>query len=186
MAVERRGLWLGGILVVAIVAAIVVRSMGTGETPQRRATPRPRAAERLTEAVDPETPAAVNLQALKHERGVPADEGRNPFRFRPKVLAPPPPMPQTVRPTNQTAGPMVSSGPPQPPPIPLKFIGIVQKLDGTKIAVLSDGQRPYHGVEGQEIDGQYKILKIGLESIEISYLDGRGRQTLRLDGTAKN
>ena len=74
------------------------------------------------------------------------------------------------------------SGPPPPPPIPLKFIGLVEKADGTRIAVLSDGRRPYHGVEGQELEGQYRILKIGAESLEIAYLDGRGRQTIRLSG----
>ncbi len=187
MAVDRRGLWLGGILIVAIVAAIVVRSMDDTATTSARpgATPRPRAAERTADAAGAagaETPAAVNLQALAHARGEPADQGRNPFRFRPKVLPPPPPMSQVERPTNQTGGLVVPAGPPPPPPIALKFIGIVQKVDGTRIAVLSDGRRPIHGVEGQEIEGQYRILKIGVESIELVYLDGRGRQTIRLTG----
>jgi hypothetical protein len=31
--------------------------------------------------------------------------------------------------------------------------------------------------------GQYRILRIGAESIEMSYLDGRGRQTIRLTGS---
>ena len=78
--------------------------------------------------------------------------------------------------------PVVPPGPPPPPPITLKFIGIVQKADGTRIAVLSDGKRPYYGTDGQEIEGQYRILKIGQESIEIAYIDGRGRQTIRLSG----
>ena len=78
--------------------------------------------------------------------------------------------------------PIVPAGPPPPPPITLKFIGIVKKADGTRIAVLSDGKRPIYGVEGQEIEGRYRILKIGLESIEMSYIDGRGRQTIRLNG----
>lgn len=78
--------------------------------------------------------------------------------------------------------PMVPTGPPPPPPIPLKFIGVVEKADGTRIAVLSDGRGPVHGVEGQEIAGQYKIVRIGEESIEIAYIDGRGRQTIRLTG----
>ena len=39
-----------------------------------------------------------------------------------------------------------------------------------------------HGKEGDIIDGRYRILKIGTESIEMAYLDGRGRQTIRLTG----
>jgi hypothetical protein len=64
----------------------------------------------------------------------------------------------------------------------LKFIGVVETAEGTKIAVLSDGKRPIHGREGEEIEGRYKILKIGVESLEIAYIDGRGRQTIRLTG----
>ena len=39
-----------------------------------------------------------------------------------------------------------------------------------------------HGAEGAIIDGRFRILSIGAESIEIAYADGRGRQTLRLSG----
>jgi hypothetical protein len=76
------------------------------------------------------------------------------------------------------------SGPPPPPPIPLKFIGVVEKGEGLKWAVLSvgDGRGPLHGKEGDIIDGRYRILKIGTESIDMAYLDGRGRQTIRLTG----
>jgi len=50
--------------------------------------------------------------------------------------------------------------------------------------VLSDGRGgiPMYGKEGDIIDGRYRILKIGVESIEMAYLDGRGRQTIRLSG----
>ena len=59
---------------------------------------------------------------------------------------------------------------------------MVEKSDGTRIAVLSDGKRPISGKEGEEIEGRYKILKIGNESLEIAYIDGRGRTQLRLSG----
>ena len=38
-------------------------------------------------------------------------------------------------------------------------------------------QRAHSGARGQEIEGRYKILKIGNESIEMAYIDGRGRRT---------
>jgi hypothetical protein len=40
----------------------------------------------------------------------------------------------------------------------------------------------YHGREGDIIEGRYRILKIGIESIEMAEVDGRGRQTIRLSG----
>jgi hypothetical protein len=39
-----------------------------------------------------------------------------------------------------------------------------------------------YGKEGDIIDGRYRIVRIGAESIELTYLDGRGRQTIRLSG----
>jgi hypothetical protein len=39
-----------------------------------------------------------------------------------------------------------------------------------------------NGKEGDIIDGRYRLLKIGVESADLSYVDGRGRQTIRLSG----
>ena len=70
-------------------------------------------------------------------------------------------------------------------PIALKFIGIWEMAEQRKkIAILSDGKGgvPIYGGEGETVEGRYRILKIGAESIEMSHLDGRGRQTIRLSG----
>jgi hypothetical protein len=39
-----------------------------------------------------------------------------------------------------------------------------------------------NGREGDIIDGRYRLLKIGVESADLAYMDGRGRQTIRLSG----
>jgi hypothetical protein len=68
------------------------------------------------------------------------------------------------------------------PPITLKFIGVIGSPT-LKLAVLSDGRgTPFFGKEGEVVEGRYRILKIGVESIDIAYADGRGRQTIRLTG----
>ncbi len=132
-------------------------------------------------------PAEVNLDALKVDRPEPADSDRNPFRFKPRPPPPPPP-PPTAKLPNKTAPAMpVDAGPiepPPPPPIPLKYIGLVNQDDPKvgRIAVLSDSRGVYHGREGDVIEGRYRILKIGVESIDLAYLDGRGRQTIRQTG----
>ena len=93
------------------------------------------------------------------------------------------PQPSVAMPPPQ---PVVPSGPPPPPPLPpiaLKFIGLLETGNTQRIAVLSDGRgAPLYGKEGDTVLGQYKILHIGVESIEMAYLDGRGRQTIRLSG----
>ena len=162
----------------------------------------PRAAARTPAARPPAAGAAtaaptVQLAALKAERAVPAEGGRNPFRFeRPTpVAAPPPPAPLPQRmpapvaepPATATpAGDAPTQAPARAPaaPITLKFIGLVQRGDGVSLAVLSpgEGKGPLYGREGDIIEGRYRIIRIGSESLEIEYADGRGRQTLKLSG----
>ena len=122
----------------------------------------------------------VHLRALAGERPKPGTSERNLFRFKPKPAPPPPP--------SMPAAPVVPvapevSGPPPPPPINLKFIGIIERSGRPKVAVLTDGiGSPILAEEGKSVAGRYRILRIGVESIELSYLDGRGRQTIRLTG----
>jgi hypothetical protein len=51
------------------------------------------------------------------------------------------------------------------------------------VAIYSDGRglQP-RGREGDIILGQYRIVHIGVESVVLEYLDGRGRQTIPLRG----
>ena len=51
-----------------------------------------------------------------------------------------------------------------------------------KVAVLSDGKFVYYGREGDIIEGRYRVVRIGEESVQMEYVDGRGRQTIRLSG----
>jgi hypothetical protein len=124
----------------------------------------------------------VHLEALDAERPKPDAARRNLFRFKPKPPPPPPPAPPVTRPADTVP---VPTGPPAPPPITLKFIGIFDAGQSKKVvAILSDGRgSPVYGREGETVLGQYRILRIGTESIEMSYLDGRGRQTIRLSGS---
>lgn len=138
-----------------------------------RATPGGRTAPSVT-APD------VQLQALQEQRPQPQPE-RNLFRFKPKA---PPPAPRAAAPPPVVA---VPSGPPPPPtlaPIAMRFIGLVEAPEhAQKIAILSDGRGIYQGREGDIIEGRYRIMRIGVESVEMAYLDGRGRQTIRLSGS---
>ncbi len=112
---------------------------------------------------------------------------RNPFRFGvppppPVVYHPPPPPPPPPPPAP------VPTGPPPKPRIPLKFEGVVERKGYGKMAVLvyADGagkEGVMQGREGDVIDGQYRIVKIGLNSITMEYLDGTGQQVIALSGT---
>ncbi len=125
----------------------------------------------------------VDLGALQAERPQPAEAARDPFRFRPKpspTVSQSGPSRQAALPPPPPPGPVE---PPPPPRIPLKFIGILESKTTGLIAILSDGRTaPMSGKQGDVIDGRYRIERIGVESIDLSYVDGRGRQTIRFTG----
>jgi hypothetical protein len=126
----------------------------------------------------------VRLEKLKEPPPAPDDMQRNPFRFEAKPLpqpaAPPPMFPGGRRGMAPRPQPDVPQG---PPPIPLKFIGRLESPSAGVVALFSDGHglRP-RGHEGDIILGQYRIVHIGVESVVLEYLDGRGRQTIPLTG----
>jgi len=168
-----------------VVLSVVVWMMYGPKTADAIAAPsKEKSAKRGQVASGPRGAAPdVRLEQLEAERIKPDDGPRNPFRFKPKP-PPPPPVQPAQRPVAAAAP--VPSGPPPPappPPITLKFIGKMEPKGQPKIALLSDGQgHTISGREGDAIEGRYRILRIGVESIEMAYLDGRGRQTIRLGG----
>jgi len=184
MATDRRKqLLLAGVLIV-LVAVVYRAFVATSTTPAPTSNGGRTSAAPARPSSTP-TPVApdVHLQSLNDQHPKPGEAERNLFQFKPKAPPPPPPsrgaVPQTPAPPPVAAPP---PGPPPPPPITLKFISILEQ-GGHKYAVLSDGLGPpMFGVEGGTVAGRYRILRIGVESIEMSYLDGRGRQTIRLTG----
>jgi hypothetical protein len=67
----------------------------------------------------------------------------------------------------------------------VKFIGVLDRADGSRLALFSDcsaGRHQSYAREGGTVDGRYKLVKIGRESVIIEHLDGRGRTTLAAGG----
>ena len=182
------------LLGLAIVAFVAMKLMGsatpTAPASNPRAAPPPAVLQDKTDA-----PAAtrrvdsseldVHLEVLEAARPGATEIARNPFRFRPPPAPPPPPV------SSKPAGPApppVPAGPPPPPPPPpitVKFIGVFDLADGSKIANFTDcsvGRRQSQAREGGVVDGRYRLVKIGKESVIIEHLDGRGRTTLAQGG----
>jgi hypothetical protein len=190
MAVERRQLLMGGaVVVVLVIAATLLRQASpVPATPaQVRAQPaRAKSAHAAADAQAPGPVAPVKLNELTDDRQPPGEAKRNPFKFAPKPAPAPPPQPRTTLPP-QPPGESAKPVPPPErtvPPIPLKLIGILERANGVKWAVLSDGKAatPFYGKDGDIVDGRWQIVKIGTESIEMTYADGKGRTVIRLTG----
>ena len=187
---RRNGRLIALLAVLVVLTALAIYQWRSSS--ETRGAPAARAAGAARRSPGPALSAvpAVRLDALQAARRQPAPGAadRNPFQFQAKPLPPPPPslMPKPGEPGSaiDAAGNPVPPPPPPPPPIPLKFIGIVQ-APSQKLAVLSENSTRdvFYGREGDIIDGRYRIVRIGVESIEMAYVDGRGRQTIRLTGS---
>ncbi len=169
-------------VLLVVLAAVVIyqlRNFGASGGPGRPAQARPEssrtAAARDRAAAVPD----VRLLALKALASAPEPSiGRNPFREKPP--APPAPLAGAAA-ADSVVGPQPPPQPPPPPPITLKLVAIVRG-SGLPIAALTDGRDVFYGREGEVIEGRYRILKINVESIDISYVDGRGQRRIGLTG----
>jgi hypothetical protein len=198
MADRRRKQVVSLVALLALLAAVLtwqfwppatVTPSGAAASVRTAATPagaRSRSAGNGAAVVGP--PPHVNLEALDARPAVPGPAERDPFRMRAVVPPPTPAVAPAAAPAPSApgvGGPAGPAAPPPPPPISFKFIGTVvpSSSPAGKIAVLSDGKYVYYGREGDIIEGRYRLVKIGEESLQIEYVDGRGRQTLRLSGS---
>jgi hypothetical protein len=182
MAPERRSraVVLTALLVVLALVAMYQwwpRPSANGGATSNERAPRQASARRGQSGV--EAPV-VHLPALEDQRPKPQAGERNLFRFRVKTapapapstgVAPPPAPPPTATGTGIA-------------PITLRFIGIIDRGGGQpKIAALVDPTgHAINCLEGGDCDGRYHIWRVGAESVDISYLDGTGRRTIRLGG----
>ena len=175
--------WLLALLGVAVVALLMTRVL-THWSPSPDAPPpssRTSAQARNSQPLDPAV-LDIRLEALEAPRPDQGNMERNPFRFRPRAApAPPPDAYRPAAPAN--SGPPPPPGPPPAPPIPWKLMGFLELKPGVRVAALSDCRGgTWSAKEGEIVDGQYRIVRLGIESVVIEYINGKGRQTLRLEG----
>jgi len=189
--------WLVGLLLITATVYVVMRifsgptaAPGVPTTPGR--TPQGRVA--ANGHVEPKD-LDVRVETLKEQPPPLEPPKRNIFRFEP--TAPPPPPPGSFPSKPVPAEPVVVPPPPGPPPGPppirdtVKFIGVVETARG-KIGAFSIWDplaRECRGVptaarEGEVIDGRYRVVRLGIESATLTYLDGKGQDTLPINGQA--
>jgi hypothetical protein len=179
-----RQLLLLGALGVALAVVVMARR---ADSPAGTSPGRSNGRSATTTAPATETPVAdlkLKLELLKTDSSELGPPTRNPFQFKAKAAAPSAPSQQASAspPPVVVAPPPLPQGPPPPPPIALKYIGVLETAQG-RVAIFRDsGGDIANGREGDIIDGRYRLLKIGVESADLAYVDGRGRQTIRLSG----
>jgi hypothetical protein len=175
---RRRTFALLGLLVVAL--AIYLWRSSAGPAAQTAQTSNTRAAVQVPVMTPATMPQPLALDKLEPVPEEPA-KGRNLFRFGERPAPPPPPRPVGPPPTPPPPPKPVDMG---PPPITLVLTGLVTGGDGRPVAQLKDPKTGalFMGNEGMILDGQYKILKIGVTTVIVAYVDGKGQRTIPLGG----
>ena len=178
-------LTLGAGFAVLVAAGCADVSLDGG----RAATPADGGPGPPVEAAQVASMPSVWLDGLRAGRPETDAGGRDPFRFgavgRPGVEDAPVALPGGA-PLTSEPGRSAGSGPDgarSEAGMALRFIGTLEGGRVGRVAVLSDGSFVYHGRSGEIVDGRYRILRIGVESIELEVLDGGRRQTIRLTGS---
>jgi hypothetical protein len=174
---RRQQVVLGALLVVLAIVIYWQLRPQTAVPASPPSNPRAARTEAGRAAAGGEVPD-VQLEALQQERPKGGQATRNIFRFKPAAPPPRPAAPQNPPPRFGTPPPLppVAGG---VPPIPLQLIGIVEDDKG-KLAALTDDKGVYAAREGTSVEGRYRVVSIGDESVVVEHIDGRGRQTIPL------
>ncbi|MCU1261578.1 MAG: hypothetical protein JWO80_4463 [Bryobacterales bacterium] len=124
----------------------------------------------------------AKVQSVSLEGG-----SRNLFQFG--AVAPPPaagPLPKERKIAINNPAPVVAppSGPPPPPPppaIPLKYYGYSNARGETrKKAFFLNGEEIVVAWEGETIDHRYKVVHVGVNSVDVEDVQFKNKQTLPL------
>jgi hypothetical protein len=126
----------------------------------------------------------IGLERLDSERGVTELGQRDLFAFGPPpTLAARPPTPPPARPaTVPTPRPAAVAAAPAAAPLQVSYIGKVEG-QGARVAVLlRDDKEVLTGREGDLVANRLRIVKIGLESIDVQEVGSDRVRRLPLEG----
>jgi hypothetical protein len=140
-------------------------------------------AARAAAAIDPVAlPQPLKLATLEAVSEA-SDVGRNPFSFGTRPAPPPPPMPAPM--ATLPLPPPPPPVPQGPPPIGIRLTGmLVDPRSGRTMVTLRDPATGtlFQAFEGDIVDGRYRVVAIGVESVVVSYVDGTGTRKISLGG----
>lgn len=104
---------------------------------------------------------------------------RNLFRY--ETAPPPPPPKKTPAQIKEEQQRIAKTPPPPPPPIDLKYYGFsTDKAANTKKVFLTNGQDIFIVGEGEIFANRYRVIRIGVNSVEVEDMRTKSRQQLPL------
>jgi hypothetical protein len=180
--VKERRRWIVPGLAVAAVASVgwvVLRDTGPA-APSASAAATPKGGGRR----EPELPR-IDLARLDRPRPSSGIGRRDLFDFAaPPPTPPPPPPPRSAAPAEvETPPPVTVPTPPPLAPINIKYIGAFEGKKGLKVAVLmTDRREVLTGQAGEVVANRYRIVRIGLESVDVQEVGSEQVRRIPLKG----
>ena len=179
--VKDRRRWIAPGLAVAAAALVgfmVLRNPAPAVAPAASAAEAPKGPGRR----DPELPR-IDLARLDRPRPASGIGRRDLFDFATPPPTPPPPMP-SAPPMVETPPPVTAPTPPPLSPLNIKYIGAFEGKKGLKVAVLmTDRKEVLTGQVGEVVANRYRIVRIGLESVDVQEVGSEQVRRIPLKGT---
>ena len=179
--VKDRRRWIAPGLAVAAAAFVgfmVLRNPAPAVAPAASAAEAPKVPGRR----DPELPR-IDLARLDRPRPASGIGRRDLFDFATPPPTPPPPMP-SAPPMVETPPPVTAPTPPPLSPLNIKYIGAFEGKKGLKVAVLmTDRKEVLTGQAGEVVANRYRIVRIGLESVDVQEVGSEQVRRIPLKGT---
>jgi len=166
------------VVAAASVGWALLRDTGPAVAPSASAAEAPKG----TGKREPELPR-IDLARLDRPRPESGVGHRDLFDFAaPPPTPPPPPMP-SAPPVEETPPPVTVPTPPPLPPLNIKYIGAFEGKKGLKVAVLmTDRKEVLTGQVGEVVANRYRIVKIGLESVDVQDVGSEQVRRIPLKG----
>ena len=180
--VKERRRWIVPGLAVAAAASVgwaLLRDTAASVAPSASAAEAPRG----TAKREPELPR-IDLARLDRPRPASGIGRRDLFDFATPPPTPPPPM-SSARPVvvEETPPPVTVPTPPPLPPLNIKYIGAFEGKKGLKVAVLmTDRKEVLTGQAGEVVANRYRIVRIGLESVDVQDVGSEQVRRIPLKG----
>jgi hypothetical protein len=125
----------------------------------------------------------IDLARLDRPRPASGIGHRDLFDFATPPPTPPPPIPSAAPIVEETPPPVTIPTPPPLPPLNIKYIGAFEGKKGLKVAVLmTDRKEVLTGQVGEVLANRYRIVKIGLESVDVQDVGSEQVRRIPLKG----
>lgn len=125
----------------------------------------------------------IDLARLDRPRPESGIGRRDLFDFATPPPTPPPPPEPVAPPVSGTPLPAVAPTPPPLAPLNIKYIGTFESKRGLKVAVLmTDRKEVLTGQAGQVVANRYRIVRIGLESVDVQEVGSEQVRRIPLKG----